>query len=404
MAARREPSDVIAIIGGGVCGLAIGWRLAQAGRAVTVFERGEAGLGATWAAAGMLAPQVEAEPSEEPLLKLALESRAMWPDFARELEAASGIAIDYRTEGTIVVAHDRDDVERLRFQYDFQRQLGLDLEWIPGSEARRREPHLARSVTAAVFSPLDHQVDNRKLARALSAAFTGAGGELREHAEVLEILADGDHVTGVRFAAQRLGRRSLAADAVVLAAGVWSRDIGGLPQALRPPVRPVKGQMLALQMPPGAPLLSHVVWGPAVYLVPRSDGRLLVGATVEEKGFDTTLTAGGVLDLLREAWETLPGIYDLPLVETWVGLRPGSRDDAPILGATEMGGLIMATGHHRNGILLAPVTGRAIADLLIDGATPESIAPFSLARFAPKSGGAAQPAPAASRLEPVAER
>ena len=373
--------DTIAIIGAGVCGLGIGWRLAQAGRPVTVFERGEAGLGATWTAAGMLAPQVEAEPSEERLLSLLLESRAMWADFAAELEAASGVAIDYRTEGTLVVAHNRDDVERLRFQYDFQRRLGLDLEWISGYEARQREPHLARTVTAAVFSAPDHQVDNRKLARALRESFVRAGGDLRERAEVLDILSDGAHVTGVRFAGTRLGGGRLAAVAVVLAAGAWSRDIGGLPEALRPPVRPVKGQMLALQMPREGPLLTHVVWGPAVYLVPRSDGRLLIGATVEEKGFDTALTAGGVLDLLREAWETLPGIYDLPIVETWVGLRPGSRDDAPILGPTEMGGLVMATGHHRNGILLAPLTARAIADLVLTGETPEAIAPFSLARF-----------------------
>ena len=367
---------MIAIIGGGVCGLGIGWRLAQAGRAVTVFDRGRAGWGASWAAAGMLAPQVEAEPSEEPLLALALESRDMWADFAAEVEAASGEALDYRGDGTMVVAHDRDDVERLRFRHDFLIGLGLELEWLAGAEARRREPHLAPSVSAAVFSALDHHIDSRRLAPALRAAFLGAGGDLREDTAVLEVVHGGGRVAGVRTADEMLG-----AETVIVAAGPWSRDIGGLPEALRPPVRPLKGQMLAVQMPRVAPLLRHVVWGPDIYLVPRSDGRLLIGATVEEMGFDASLTAGGMMDLLREAWETLPGIYDLPVVESWVGFRPASRDDAPILGPTAMDGLVMATGHHRNGILLAPITARAVADFVLSGEVPAAIVPFALDRF-----------------------
>jgi glycine oxidase len=374
---------MIAIIGGGVCGLGIGWRLAQAGRPVTVFDRGQAGWGATWAAAGMLAPQVEAEPSEERLLALLLEARDMWADFAAEVEAASDVAIDYRTEGTLVVAHDRDDVERLRFRHDYLRDQGLDLEWIGGGEAREREPHLAPSVRAAIFSAPDHQVDNRRLAAALREAFLRAGGELRENTAVLEVLRDGDRVAGVRTDDETLG-----AGTVVLAAGPWSRDIGGLPEALRPPVRPLKGQMLAVQMPRGAPLLEHVVWGPAIYLVPRSDGRLLIGATVEEMGFDASLTAGGMMDLLREAWETLPGIYDLAVVESWAGFRPASPDDAPILGPTALDGLVMATGHHRNGILLAPLTARAVADHILSGEVPASIAPFGLGRFENRAAAA----------------
>ena len=367
---------MIAIIGGGVCGLGIGWRLAQAGRPVTVIDRGRAGMATSWAAAGMLAPQVEAEPSEEPLLALTLASRDLWADFAAEVEAASGLSVDYRGEGTLVVALDRDDVERLRHRYDYQCDQGLDLEWISGAEARRREPHLARGVGAAVFSALDHQVDNRLLSVALREAYIRAGGLLLEDTMVREILHDGSRVTGLR-----LEDETLEADIVINAAGPWSRDIPGLPEALRPPVRPLKGQMLALQMPRGAPLPDHVVWGPDIYLVPRSDGRLLIGATVEEMGFDAQLTAGGMMDLLRDAWEVLPGIYDLPLVESWVGFRPASRDDAPILGVTAMDGLIMATGHHRNGILLAPITARCIADCVLSGVTPEAILPFSLDRF-----------------------
>jgi glycine oxidase len=370
---------MIAIVGAGVSGLAIGWRLAQAGRAVTAIDCGPAGRGASWAAAGMLAPQVEAEPGEEALLPLLLESRDMWAAFAAELQSATGIDVGYRTEGTLVVALDRDDREKLRFRYDYLLGLGLELEWLAGAEARRREPHLARGVTAAVWSPKDHQVDNRRLVEALRAAFAAAGGTLIEHAPVEEILHDGARVAGVRVA-----DRTIPAKTVIVAAGAWSRNLGGLPEAARPPVRPVKGQMLALAMDPAEPLIERVVWGPDVYLVPRRDGRLVVGATVEEMGFDTRLTGGGMFELLRAAWETLPGIYDLPLVESWAGLRPASRDDAPILGPTEIEGLVMATGHRRNGILLTPVTGAAIARLVLDGAAPPSIRPFSLARFAAK--------------------
>ena len=346
---------MIVIVGGGISGLAIGWYLARAGRAVSVFERDAAGRGATWAAAGMLAAHVEAEPGEERLLPLLLESRAMWAEFGRDLEAASGLAVDYRDEGTLVVALDRDDTERLKFSYDYHRSMGLEMEWLSGAEARRLEPHLASGVAAGVFSPLDHQVDNRKAVVALKAAFVKAGGALREHAEVEEILVEGGAVRGVLVGGERV-----EAETVVIAAGAWSRNLKGLPDHLRPPVRPVKGQMLSLAMPVDAPLLRHVVWGPGICLVPRKDGRLFVGATVEEMSFDTNMTAGGVYDLLRRAWETLPGIYDLPIDEMWAGLRPTSRDDAPLLGPVsgpltgagevvgEAAGLIMATGHHRD--------------------------------------------------------
>ncbi len=381
---------MIVIIGGGICGLGIGWRLAAAGRAVTVFERGQAGMAATWAAAGMLAPRVEAEHGEEALLPLALESRAMWRGFATELEAETGIDVDYRTEGTLVVGLDRDDAEHLRHRFEYFRTLGVEVEWLSGHQARQREPHLARRVTGAIYSPLDHQVDNRKVGAALQQAFLAAGGELREHTPVDEVLSEAGRVTGVR-----VGDEQVAAEAVVLAAGAWSRNIPGLPALARPPVRPLKGQMLAIGMPDGAPLLDHVVWGPgngivpSIYLAPKSDGRLIVGATVEEMGFDTGLTAGGLLELLRLTWDLLPSVYDQPVLESWAGLRPASRDDAPILGPSAVDGLVLATGHHRNGILLAPVTARAIAHYLDDGTVEQSIRPFLLERFQ------RQPAPAA---------
>jgi glycine oxidase len=385
---------MIVIVGGGICGLAIGWRLAQAGASVTVLERGRAGMEATWAAAGMLAPQIEAEHGEEVLLPLAIESRALWSGFADELKSATGIDTDYRTEGTLLVALDRDDREHLEHRYDYFRTQDLKIEMLSGYEARQREPYLARGVTGALYSPEDHQVDNRKVAIALKAALVSAGGNLREGVEVEEIVYSGGRVTGVIVKGDEID-----ATTVVLAAGAWSRNLAGIPEAARPPVRPLKGQMLAVQMDPAAPLLNHVVWGPgnaivpSIYLAPKSDGRLIVGATVEEMGFDTGLTAGGMLELLRYAWETLPGIYDLPLVETWAGLRPASRDDAPILGDSGVEGLVLATGHHRNGILLAPITATVIADYILDGKLAAIARPFLLERFKrPGDAIAAEPA------------
>jgi len=361
-----------------VIGLGIAWRLAQAGCTVSVYDRGEAGHGASWAAAGMLAAAVETEPGEEPLLPLALESQHLWPDFARELEAASGISVEYRGEGTMVLALNRDDAEQLRHSYDFQRRLGLDLEWLNAAEARRREPHLKPAIAAAVLSRGDHQVDNRCLGRALAAGVRKAGAALHEHCLVREIVVSGGRTAGV---VTDHGRED--ADMVVLAAGAWSREIGGLAPAALPPVRPIKGQMLALQMDPAAPLLRHVVWLPrGGYLVPRNDGRLIVGGTVEERGFDATITAGGLFALIEGAWRALPAIEELPIVETWVGFRPGSRDDAPMLGPGVLDGLVIATGHHRNGILLTPVTAAVVSDFILSGRLPEMARPFSPARFA----------------------
>jgi glycine oxidase len=371
----------VAIVGAGVCGLGIGWRLAAAGCPVQVFDRGQAGHGATWAAAGMLAGGVECEPGEAALLALTRLSQDRWPAFARELAEASGIDPEYRDQGTLVVALTRDDVAALRFNYDFQQSLGIPLEWLSGAEARRREPHLRPGTAAAVFSPNDHQVENRRLALGLKQAFLGAGGRLHEETPVEAIAISGGPGGGRARGLQVDGQR-IEADVVVLAAGAWSRGIAGLPPEALPPVRPVKGQMLALQMDPAAPLLSHVLWAPGIYLVPRRDGRLLVGATVEEKGFDERLTAGGVFSLIEAAWRAVPTVEELPIAESWVGFRPTSRDDAPILGPTPVEGLVLATGHHRNGILLAPVTADAVSRFILTGELAPEIAGFGLERFA----------------------
>ena len=377
--------DVV-IIGAGVIGLSIAWRLAAGGASVAVFDRGAAGAGASHAAAGMLAACVEAEPGEEALVALGRASQARWPAFAAELQQASGIDVGLRSEGTLVVALTADDQARLHHQLMFQQKLGLPLQWISAADTRRREPHLAGKLAGAVLSPEDTQVDNRKLAAALRIAVIAAGAHINEHRPVREISLVGERADGIVLA----DGTKVAADVVVLAAGAWSRSITGMPPELRPPVRPIKGQMLALQMDAAAPLVTHVVWAPGAYLVPRRDGRLLVGATVEEKGYDTSLTAGGMLTLLEAAWRAIPAVEELPIEEMWVGHRPGSRDDAPILGAAPIRGLVYATGHHRNGILLAPVTADAIARLVLDGLAEPLIRPFGIERFIPTDLGFTQ--------------
>ncbi len=384
--ARHAKTPRVAIIGAGVIGLGIAWRLAARGASVAVFDRGAAGAGASHAAAGMLAACAEAEPGEEALVTLGRESQARWPAFAAELEQASGLDVGLRREGTLVVALTADDQARLNHQLVFQQALGLPLQWISAAETRRREPHLAGKLAGAVFSPEDHQVDNRRLAAALRIAAEAAGASISEHRPVAAISWQDGRVDGIVLA----DGAKVTAETVVLAAGAWSRSIAGLAPELRPPVRPIKGQMLALRMDPAAPLLTHVVWAPGAYLVPRSDGRLLVGATVEERGYDTSLTAGGMLTLLEAAWRAVPAVEELPIDEMWVGHRPGSRDDAPILGAGAMDGLIYATGHHRNGILLTPITADAIARLVLDGVVEPAIRPFDIERFTSPRAAAAE--------------
>lgn len=343
---------------------------------VDVFERGEAGRGASWAAAGMLAAGLEAEPGEQALYTLNRASQCLWPDFAAELEDWAAMPVFLRREGTLMLALTRDDAARLKFNFEFQRSLGIDLEWLSGTQARQLEPYLSPHLAAAIFSTGDHQVENRALVQALGQAFTKAGGALHEGERV-----HGIEIANGRLVGVRLAEHVHAADIVVLAAGAWSNEIDGIPRELRPLVRPVKGQMVALRMDPAAPLIRHVVWAAKAYIAPRIDGRLIIGATVEERGFDGAMTAGGVLALLEGAWRAIPGIEDLPIDEMWSSFRPGSRDDAPILGPTDIDGLIYATGHYRNGILLTPITARAISNYIISGEIEDAIRPFTLDRF-----------------------
>lgn len=363
------------IVGGGTIGLALGWTLARRGAAVTLIERGRAGRGTSWQAAGMLAPDAEIGFEELDLYRLSRESLRRWPAFVDALESAADMPVDYRDDGTLIVADDPDSEEALRRLYDFQQEHGLNVTWCSGAEAREIEPFLAPRLAAAIHAPMDHQVDNRLLVDALRTAFKKAGGTLHEHTEVEAIHPDKD-APRIRLTDGNV----LTGQAVVVAAGVWSRELEGWTPEHTPSVRPVKGQMLQCAMQ-GAFELSHVIRGPDAYLAPKSNGRLVIGATSEERGFDTTVTAGGLYDILEGAWEVVPGIYDLPVDETWAGLRPASRDHAPLLGPSGDPGIWCATGHYRHGILLTPITAQEMARQLLDGETSDWIEPFLPSRL-----------------------
>ncbi|MTE18664.1 glycine oxidase ThiO [Streptomyces sp. TRM43335] len=370
----------VVIIGGGVIGLVTAWRTAQRGAEVTVVDP-EPGGGAARVAAGMLAAVTELHYGEEALLALNLASARRYPEFAAELQEVSGAGIGYRACGTLAVALDADDRAHLRELHALHRRCGLDPTWLTGRECRRLEPMLAPGVRGGLRVDGDHQADPRRLTAALLTACERTGvAFVRRRAE--RLVVTGDRATGVVSA----DGAALEAERVVLAAGSESGRLAGVPAEALPPVRPVKGQILRLRVPPVyAPFLSRtvraVVRGGHVYLVPRVDGELVVGATSEEQGWDTTVTAGGVYELLRDAHELVPGITELPLVETRAGLRPGSPDNAPLLGPTALPGLYLATGHHRNGVLLAPVTGDALAEALTTGELPEEARPFTPRRF-----------------------
>jgi glycine oxidase len=339
--AQRTGHDVV-VVGAGVIGLACAWRCAQRGMRVVVLEREPvAGAGASGVAAGMLAPVTEAEFGEESLLALNLAGAAMWPAFAAEL----GVA--YNASGAIVVAADRDDAEELRRLLAFQQSLGLEARWLGGRECRRLEPRLSPRVPGGILAPHEHQVEPRGVVRALHAAFVSAGGE-------------------VRFGVDVADPAELEAEHVILAAGCWSGS----------PVRPVKGQILRLR---GEPLTNRLVRTPRCYVVSRPDGETVVGATVEERGFDTTVTADGVFRLLEAAREVLPDVTELEFVEAAARLRPGTPDNAPLIGDRD--GLIWATGHYRNGVLLAPITAAAVAAMVAGESPPDVVESFSPGRF-----------------------
>jgi glycine oxidase len=358
---ENECRDAI-VVGAGVIGLACAWRAAQRDLDVVVLERGEPGSGATGVAAGMLAPVGEVAFGEQRLLEMMLASAEAYPDFCAALEAASGVATGYRRCGALHVALDRDEAGELRRRHQLQTDLQIDARWLTASECRRLEPGLAPSFAGGVHASHEAAVDPRALTAALLAGAEKLGAEVRTSRAVSEAVIEDDRIAGVRTE----DGVELLADHVVLAAGCWSGSASWLPQAARPPVRPVKGQLLTLRAAGGEMPIERIVASERVYMVPRGDGRLIVGATVEERGFDATVTAGGVHELLREAYRLVPDIAEMELVDASAGLRPGTPDNMPLIGLGALEGLVLATGHFRNGILLAPLTAERVAELLVE--------------------------------------
>jgi glycine oxidase len=353
---QSEHHDV-AVVGGGVIGLAVAWRAAQYGLRTLVLDAGEDGA---WRyAAGMLAPVTEAEFGEDALLELGLRALDGFPAFCAEL------GVGLRREGTLVVARDRDEAAELERLYEHRVALGLGVERLRPSQARRAEPALAPTVRLALDVPGDAAVDPRALVAALAAAVERAGGEIRR-----------ERVTD-------LG--ALAADQVVVAAGAWSGALGSLP------VRPVKGQIMRLRDPAGQDLVTRTIRTREGYLVPRGEGRYVLGATVEERGWDTAPTSGATLELIRDLAEVVPGVLELEIEELGAGLRPGTPDNLPIIGSAA--GVVWATGHYRNGVLLADVTAEAVVSVLAGDGLPAWAAACDPARFA-RRGEAGDEAPA----------
>ena len=348
------------IVGGGVIGLSCAWRLAQRGADVAVVDRAHPPAGATRVAAGMLAPVGELAFGEPELLKLTLAAAELYPEFVAELERESGLDTGYVRQGALHVALDRDEAEQLRRVHDLQRSMGLEAEWLPPRSCRDLEPGLTPSLSGGVLAPGEGSIDPRALSAALLVAVEREAVEVRTGTEVSAALVEGDRIGGVRTAAGE----ELRAAWVVLACGAWSGQAAWLPEAARPPVRPVKGQILELRSPEGAAPIERIVASERVYQVPRGDGRLIAGATVEERGFDTAVTAGGIHELLREAYRLLPDVAEMELVEAMAGLRPATPDNMPLVGPGSLDGLILATGHFRNGILLAPLAAARVLDTL----------------------------------------
>ena len=370
--------DVI-VVGAGLIGLGIAYELAKRDVSVTVYDRDEPARAASWAGAGMLAPFSEATP-DAALLELCRDSLALYPEFVAELRERSGVDARFRCDGTLHVALDRARLAELAAQADMFRANGGDVSMFDREDALAREPLLAKDLAGALFVANEAQVDNRRLGRALLAACESLGVRFAR-VEQLAIECDARRVRGVRTA-----HGFATAATVINAAGAWAGELPGVPESARMRVRPVAGQMLAIALPRAA--MRALVWLGHRYLVPRDDGRLLVGATVEEGGFEARVTAAGMHDLLDAALAVAPSLASFAVVETWAGLRPGSHDGRPYLGATPLDGYIAACGHYRNGILLAPVTARAIAALVIDG-TAEQLAPFAPMRGGTEPVGAA---------------
>lgn len=360
----------VIVVGAGIAGLSIGWRLAQAGAQTVVIERAQPGRAATWASGGMLAPTLETGHAPAAEVAFVRKSMALWPGFVEELEAASGLKLGYRRDGALVVA--RSDSEADAFK---AAAAAAGVSFISPDEARAIVPALNPDILGALWAPQEAQIDNRAVGGVLATAFLRAGGNLQTNEAVvrLETLAGG-------IIAVRTAFKTYEGDAVILAAGAWTGEIAGLPPEAIPPVRPVKGEMIALSPRAAATLPAPLVWGNHFYLVPR-DGRLFVGATASESGFDTALTAEAESYLFSRACGLMPCLSDWEISEHWAGLRPGSPDGLPILGLSAVDNVYVASGQFRNGILLAPAIAEIMPPLVLGRRSPPEIAAFDPRRF-----------------------
>lgn len=375
MIQSRETAEVI-IIGGGVIGLACARALALRGvRDVLLLERNSLGAESSSAAAGMLAPQAEANRAHE-FFYLTCQSRDLYPAFAAALLEETGIDIELETTGTLYLAFTEDDERELERRYQWQQQAGLPLKKLSAAAARDLEPAICEDVRAALKFPLDTQVENRRLISALAAANKRLGVRMETGTAVTSLKIERGRVAGIETS-----RGFIAAEQVVIAGGAWSSLLGASETALpRLGIKPVRGQMLCFEANP--PVTRHVVYSPRGYIVPRRDGRLLAGSTTEQAGFEKRVTAAGIHSIISAALEISPRIASLPLIDSWAGLRPRAADTLPVLGpCAEIAGVFYATGHYRNGILLAPVTGELIAGAVVDGVFPPSLNIFSPDRF-----------------------
>ncbi|MBM3264777.1 MAG: glycine oxidase ThiO [candidate division Zixibacteria bacterium] len=369
--------DVL-VVGAGVIGLSVAHELLERGLRVTVLDAGEPGRGASFAAAGVLAPQ-GAHPHTGPYLDLSLRSRDLYASYTARLRECTGMDVEYRTDGGLHIALDDIEATELETRLQDQQKLGLPVERLSGDEVRRLEPALSPEVRMGLLFRGLHQVENRRLLRALIGAVGLRGGVLLSGMPVRRLAFRKGRVTGVAVQYE-----TLKAGLVVNAAGAWARMLGVRNLSLAPPVKPVRGQMLALDVASKTPF-RHVIQGSGQYLVPRRDGRLLVGATVEKVGFDNQVTTAGLAELTTRALRIAPLLASAPVVETWAGLRPMSKDGKPILGPAGIAGLVLAVGHYRNGILLAPITATLIADHVTGEGIAPDLTPFLLERFSPAS-------------------
>jgi glycine oxidase len=366
-------SDVI-IIGGGIIGLGIARELSGRGLSITLLERHQPGREASWASGGMLAPQGEL--SEGDFLKLCLASNQRYPAFRAAVEAETGLRCYHRDSATMALAFTDEDEKEFRNTYTRQKADHLVVEWITGDKAREIEPALSEHVRGGMLLPGDNHIENRLLAPAIEQACRQRGVQIICGALVSGLLVEHGKTIGVDSV---LGK--FYAGTVVNAAGAWAASIGVPDESLRPPVFPVRGQMMAIT-PPRPSFLSRAVRSPRSYLIPRHDNRLFLGATMEEVGFDKRHTVWGVQKLLNGAVELFPELQECSIQEMWVGLRPGTSDNHPVLGATSLPGYILATGLFRNGLLLTPIIVETISELVASGQTSALIAPFNIDRFA----------------------